>query len=195
MGIGEEVKRSRRAVFLDQDGTIIKYVDLLTDPKKVLLLPKAADAIRKMNKLGFLVLIVTNQPVIARGLMSENGLEKIENRIISLLAKKGAKSDGILFCPHHPEATLKRYRKKCGCRKPEPGMILKAAKKYNINLKKSFMIGDALIDVVAGHRAGVKSILVKTGPGHERLDKIYRNERPDFKAKDLMEAVKFICKK
>lgn len=195
MGIDKKVKRSRRAVFLDQDGTIIKYVDLLTDPKKVLLLPKAADAIRKMNKLGFLVLIVTNQPVIARGLISESGLEKIENRIVSLLAKKGAKSDGILFCPHHPEATLKRYRKKCSCRKPEPGMILKAAKKYNINLKKSFMIGDALIDVVAGHRAGVKSILVKTGPGHERLDKIYRNERPDFKARDLREAVKFICKK
>jgi D-glycero-D-manno-heptose 1,7-bisphosphate phosphatase len=195
MGIGHQVKKFRRAIFLDQDGTLIQYVDLLTDPADVRLLPKVAGAIRKMNQLGFLVFIVTNQPVVARGLISENGVRKIERRVITLLAQQGASINGVLFCPHHPEATVKKYRRRCACRKPEPGMILKAARKYHLDLKKSFMIGDSFIDIVAGHRAGVPSILVQTGPGHERLDAIYKNEKPDFKAKNLAEAVKFICKK
>ena len=195
MGIGHQVKKFHKAVFLDQDGTLIQYVDLLTKLADIRLLPKVAGAIRKMNRLGFSVFIITNQPVVARGLISEGGVRKIERRVIALLAQQGANIDGFLFCPHHPEATIKKYRKRCVCRKPEPGMILKAARKYHLDLKKSFMIGDSFIDIVAGHRAGIPSILVKTGPGHERLDAIYKNEKPDFKAKNLLEAVKFICKK
>ncbi len=195
MGIGEKIKKLPKAVFFDQDGTIIKYVDLLTDPRKVQLLPGAAKAIKKVRENGFLVFIVTNQPVVARGLMPISGVKKIESRIILLLKKEGAWIDSFFFCPHHPRATLKKYRKLCDCRKPRPGMILMAAKKFHLDLKKSYIVGDALIDVAAGRRAGIRSVLVATGPGHERLDKLYKNEEPDFKAKDLGEAVKFICQK
>ncbi len=195
MGIDQKIKIQKRAVFFDQDGTVIKHVDLLIDVKDIKILPGVVTAIRRLRQLGFLVIVITNQPVVARGLISENGVKVLEKRISWLLSQKGALVDDFFFCPHHPEATLKKYRVKCQCRKPAPGMILKAAKRYNIDLKNSFMVGDALIDSVAGHRAGVKTILVKTGPGHSKLDKIYKEEKPDKVVKKIYEAVKLICEK
>ena len=156
------------------------------------LLPGAALAINALNQLGFLVVIVTNQPVVARGIIAPKEVDNIHAVLISRLNGKGAKIDAVYFCPHHPEATMPKFRLRCRCRKPEPGMILKGLKKLNINPKKSFMIGDALIDVVSGQKAGLKTILVKTGPGHARLDEKYKNTKPDFIVKNLTQAVKII---
>lgn len=183
---------SRKAVFLDRDGTIIRQVELMHSVSELRLLPGTARAINKLNSLGFLVIIVTNQPVVARGIIEPKEVDKIHGVLIRRLRGKGARIDGVYFCPHHPEATMPKYRLRCRCRKPEPGMILKGLKKLNINPKKSFMVGDALIDVVSGKKAGLKTILVKTGPGHARLDEKYKNVKPDFTVKNLLQAVKIV---
>lgn len=178
-----------RAVFLDRDGTINKEVDVLRDLKQFKILPRAAEAIKKINQLGFLAIVITNQAVVARGWLTEKEIDHIHAVLIKRLSRKGAKLDAIYYCPHHPKANLKKYRVKCRCRKPNFGMILKAAKKFKINLEKSFMIGDHTRDILTGHRAGLKTILVKTGyagkDGHH-------NVKPDFTAKNLFEAVKII---
>lgn len=188
----KKTKLGRKAVFLDRDGTIIKQVELMHSVEELHLLPGTAGAISALNKLGFLVVIVTNQPVVARGIVGPKEIDRIHAVLIERLNGKGAKVDAVYFCPHHPEATRPEYRLHCGCRKPEPGMILKGLKKLNINPKKSFMIGDALIDVVSGKKAGLKTILVKTGPGHARLDEKYKDVKADFTVKNLMQAVKAI---
>lgn len=186
------LKSGRKAVFLDRDGTIIKQVELMHSVEELYLLPGAARAIGALNNLGFLVVIVTNQPVVARGIIGPKEVDQIHAVLIERLNGKGAKIDAVYFCPHHPEATMPKYRLRCRCRKPGPGMILKGLKKLNINPKKSFMVGDALIDVVSGKKAGLKTILVKTGPGHARLDEKYKHIKPDFTVKNLMQAVKEI---
>lgn len=185
----------QKAVFFDRDGVIIRQVDFLIKPRQLKLLPNVGKVIKLLNHFGFLVVVITNQPVIARGLIKPEGIDKIHTILINRLKKQGAKIDAVYFCPHHPNANVKKYRLRCRCRKPGIGMITKAAKDLNINLKKSFMIGDALIDIVAGKRAGLTSILVKTGPGHSRLDKLYKkNFRPDFIAKNLNEVIRIIKK-
>ncbi|MBI3589571.1 MAG: HAD family hydrolase [Candidatus Liptonbacteria bacterium] len=177
------------AVFLDRDGTINREVDVLRDLKQLKILPRAAEAIKKINRLGFLVIVITNQPVIARGWLTEKEVDKIHAVLISRLARKGAKIDAIYYCPHHPNANLKKYRVKCHCRKPNIGMILKAAKKYKINLKKSFMIGDHTRDILTGKNAKLKTILVKTGyAGKDNYYKI----KPDFTTQNLQGAIKII---
>jgi len=181
-----------KAVFLDRDGTIIRHIDLMHKGEHLYLLPGVAKAIRILNKLGFLIVVITNQPVISRDLITEKGVREIHTILVKRLATLGARIDAVYFCPHHPNAKSKKYGIKCTCRKPEPGMILKAIKKFNINPKRSFMIGDAIIDCVAGERAGVKTILVKTGPGHKRLDEKYPNVKPNYTAKNLTKAIKYI---
>ncbi len=182
-----------KAIFLDRDGVIIRQVELLTQISKVKILPKVAEAIKSFNKLEYLVIVVSNQPVVARGIITEKGIEKMNEFIREKLVKKGARIDAFYFCPHHPNATLKKYRLRCRCRKPGPGMILQGIRDFYINPNKSFMIGDAMIDVVAGKRAKLKTILVKSGPGHARLDKLYK-EKPDFTSKNLFDSIKIIKK-
>ncbi len=189
----KNLKSGRKAVFLDRDGTIIKQVELMHSVEELHLLPGAAKAIGALNKLGFLVVVVTNQPVVARGIISPEEIDNIHAVLIERLGGKGAKIDEVYFCPHHPEATMPEYRLRCRCRKPEPGMILQGLKKLNINPKKSFMVGDALIDVVAGKKAGLKTILVKSGPGHARLDEKYKDIKPDFTVKNLLQVAKVIA--
>ncbi len=188
----KSLKSGRKAVFLDRDGTIIRQVELMHSVSELRLLPGAARAINAFNKMGFLVVVVTNQPVVARGIVGPKEIDEIHAVLIERLNSKKAKIDAVYFCPHHPEATLPEYRLRCDCRKPEPGMIIEGLKKLNINPKKSFMIGDALIDVVAGKKAGLKTILVKTGPGHARLDEKHKDTKPDFTAKNLLQVVKII---
>jgi mannose-1-phosphate guanylyltransferase / phosphomannomutase len=182
----------KRAVFLDRDGTIIKQIELLHKVSDVKLLPQAARAIRDLNHLGYLTVIVTNQPVIARGISTPKEVDKIHAVLIGRLKRGGAKIDAVYFCPHHPEATLKKYRMRCKCRKPEIGMILSAAKKYGIDLKKSFMVGDSTRDTQAGNRAKLKTILVKTGHGGKDVWQF--KSKPDFVVKNLSGAVKIIKK-
>ncbi len=185
-----------RAVFLDRDGTIITHRDNirprgLKNIRFLRFLPGTVDAIKTLNHLGFIVVVVTNQPIVARGLATEKEIDKIHAVLVKRLNKKGAKIDAIYFCPHHPEATLPKYRVKCRCRKPNIGMIMMAAKKFNINLKKSFMVGDMTFDIAAGNKAGVKTILVKTGYGGK--DGKYEG-KPDFVVKNLKEAAQIVYK-
>lgn len=182
----------RKAIFLDRDGTIIRHVELLHKPSEVKLLPQAARAIKVMNKLGFLVIVVTNQPVVARGMITPKEVDEIHALILRRLRRRNAQVDAVYFCPHHPEATLKKYRLRCRCRKPEIGMILSAVKKYNIDLKKSFMVGDSTRDIQAGNRAKLKTILVKTGLGGKDIWQF--ESKPDFVIRNLSAAVKIIKK-
>lgn len=180
-----------KAVFLDRDGVINREVDVLRDIKQLKLLPSAAGAIKKINKLGFLAVVITNQAVVARGWLTEKEVDEIHAVLIKRLGRKSAKLDAIYYCPHHPNANLKKYRIKCSCRKPNPGLIKKAQKALKIDMKKSFMVGDTTRDILAGKRAGLKTILVKTG--YAGKDGKYKVE-PDFTAKNLMAAAKIIEK-
>lgn len=179
----------RKAVFLDRDGTINVEVDNMRGVEQLRILPYVSDAIKKLNKLGFLVIVVTNQPVIARGWASEKEVEKIHEVLLKRLGKRGAKLDAIYYCPHHPDANLKKYRLRCRCRKPNIGMLVKAIKQYNISKKGSWMIGDNTRDILTGRKAGLKTILVKTG--YAGKDGRY-DVKPDFIAKNLSAAVKII---
>src|SRR3989344_3763440 len=156
----------KQAVFLDREGTAMTLGDTagrFTDIKYLRLLPGVASAIHLLNKAGFVVIIHTNQTVVAWGQMSEKELQHIHDVLCERLRKKGAHVDAVYYCPHHPDAPLKKYRKICTCRKPEAGMIREALKKYQIKASQSFMVGDSSKDIVAGERAGLQTILVRTG--------------------------------
>lgn len=155
----------QKAVFLDRDGTINKENGFITKPEQFELLPNVAEAIKKINKSGYLAIVVTNQPVIARGDATFEELQEIHSKMETELGKEGAFLDGIYFCPHHTDKGFKgerpEYKCGCGCRKPKPGLLLKAAKDFNIDLSQSYMVGDSENDVLAGKNAGCKeSVLI-----------------------------------
>ena len=150
-----------RAVFLDRDGTIIEDVGYLNECSKIKFLPRVSKAIKLLNKNRFKVIVVTNQSGVARGYFTEETVKEINQNIQELLAKQGAFIDKIYYCPHHLEGTIEEYRKDCLCRKPNPGMIEKAAHEFGIDLKNSFVIGDKRSDVEAGHRVGCKTIFLR----------------------------------
>ena len=160
----KNLKIKQKAVFLDRDGTINKFNGFITKPEEFQLIDGAAEAIKKINSLGFLAIVITNQPVIARGEVSLETLDLIHMKMETELGKHGAYIDGIFFCPHHPDkgfpGELAEYKIDCDCRKPKPAMILKAAEKYNIDLSESYMAGDDKRDVQAGINAGCKSIFL-----------------------------------
>ena len=161
---GKNLKNKQKAIFLDRDGTINKYVGFLRNIDDFELIDGVAEAIRKINESGYLAIVVTNQPVIARGEVSFNELEEIHNKMETLLGKEGAYLDAIYYCPHHPHKGYEGERPElkidCDCRKPKPGMLLKAAEDFNIDLSQSWMIGDGQNDVVAGINAGCKTVLI-----------------------------------
>lgn len=161
---GKNLRNMQKAVFLDRDGTINRYVDFLRDIKDFELIDGVAEAIRKINKSGYLAIVVTNQPVIAHGEMSFEELEEIHNKMETLLGKEGAYLDAIYYCPHHPHKGYEGERSKlkieCDCRKPKPGMLLKAAEDFNIDLSQSWMVGDGENDIKAGINAGCKTVLL-----------------------------------
>lgn len=158
------LKNKQRAVFLDRDGTINKYVGFLKDIDQFELIEGVPEAIKVFNELGFLVIVVTNQPVIARGEISESELDEIHNKMETLLGNKGAIVDAIYYCPHHPDKGYKgektELKIQCNCRKPKPGMLYEAANRYNIDLERSWMVGDSESDVYAGIAAGCKTVLL-----------------------------------
>jgi len=164
-------RNPRRAVFLDRDGTISEEVNLLHSPQQLRLIDGAAEAIRLINQRGWLAIVVTNQPVIARNLCSLEELDHIHAKLETLLGNEGAYLNAIYFCPHHPDSGFpeerKEYKIDCNCRKPKPGMLLQAAQDWNIDLSASVMIGDTERDVLAGQNAGVsQSINIQTNqPG------------------------------
>lgn len=163
----KNLKYKQKAVFLDRDGTINKYVGFLRNVEDFELIAGVADAIKKINASGYLAIVVTNQPVIARGEVTVSQLKEIHNKMETLLGQKGAYIDGLYYCPHHPHKGYKgevsELKFDCNCRKPKPGMLLKAAEDFNIDLSQSWMIGDGENDIKAGVAAGCKTALIGNG--------------------------------
>ena len=183
------------AVFLDRDGTLIKEVSAqgLHKIDDLELLPGVAEAVHELNHAGLRAVLVTNQPVIAKGFCTEADLQLIHNKLETLLGREHAFLDRIYFCPHHPEKGFPGERAElkieCDCRKPKPGMLLQAQRDLNIDLAQSWMIGDTTIDVQTARNAGVKSILVRTGHGGGDGK---HSATPDFTCDTLLDAVRFI---
>ena len=161
---GKNLRKKQKAVFLDRDGTINQYVGFLRNEEQFELLEGVAEAVKKINESGYLAIVVTNQPVIARGEVSFEELEKIHCKMETLLGKEGAYLDAIYYCPHHPHKGYKgevaELKIDCGCRKPKPGMILQAAEKFHIDLSQSWMVGDGQNDIQAGKEAGCRTALI-----------------------------------
>lgn len=154
-----------RAIFLDRDGTINVEKNFLHKIEDFEFIPGAPEAIKRLKDAGFLVIVVSNQSGIARGYFDEAAVRELHQHIQEELATIGTSIDAFYFCPHHPEKGLGDYRVICECRKGEPGMLLKAAKEYDIDLEKSYMVGDKMADIDAGKRAGCHPVLVLTGYG------------------------------
>lgn len=183
----------QQAVFLDRDGTLNREVDGVTSPDKLDLLPGAAEAIHMLNHHGWRTVVVSNQPVIAKGFCSEAEVKAIHNKLETVLGIEHAFLDRIYYCPHHPEKGFAGERpelkRDCSCRKPSPGMILNAVRDLNIDLKKSWMVGDTTTDIQTAKNAGLKSILVKTGyAGKDGKHKA----RADATFEDLLAAARYI---
>ena len=156
----------QKAIFLDRDGTINHYVGFLRDINDFELNQNVAEAIKEINRSKYLTIVITNQPVVARGEVSFAQLDEIHNKMETLLGEKGAYLDGIYFCPHHPdsgyEGEIKELKIDCDCRKPKPGMFIEAAKDFNIDLERSYTIGDSDNDMKAAEAAGCKGIKIDT---------------------------------
>ncbi|WAM37242.1 D-glycero-alpha-D-manno-heptose-1,7-bisphosphate 7-phosphatase [Caldicellulosiruptor acetigenus] len=182
-----------KCIFLDRDGTINVYKGLISRPEDLELEKNAAEAIKMINESEYLCIVVSNQPVVAKNLCSLEELWRINDRLRKLLEEKGAYLDDIFVCPHHPDKGYPgentEFKIRCNCRKPDIGMIEMARQKYNIDLSKSYIIGDSTIDIQTGINCNMKTILVKTGLGGS--DKIYR-VCPDYIANNLYEAVNLI---
>jgi D-glycero-D-manno-heptose 1,7-bisphosphate phosphatase len=174
------------AVFLDRDGTVIEQVEVLTEPARIKLLPGAAEAIADLNRRGFLVIGLTNQPIMEKGLLTKEGLQNIHTALREALAKSDAHLDAIYTCPH-------RYREtgQCRCRKPGLGLLEDAQREFPIDMGKSWLIGDRLRDIETGRHAGLKTIFVATG-GPSKDDEFFPDTKPDHAVADLLAAVRLI---
>lgn len=179
---------------MDRDGTVCDEVGYVNHVDRVRLLPRSGQAILRANEAGFQTILVTNQAGVARGYFAESLVDEVHDRVRHLLAEEGARLDGIYYCPHHPEVGAPPYRLRCECRKPKPGMLIKAREDMGIDLTASYMIGDSVRDIEAGHRAGSTPILVLTGYGKGELE--YQSHgwsvRPRHVAADLLDAVTWI---
>ena len=177
-----------KAVCLDRDGTINEEVSYLSSIEQLRIIPRAAAAIRLLNEHGFKVIIITNQSGIARNYFSEEALRQINEHLMAELSKEGATIHGVYYCPHHPDFG-------CSCRKPNTGNIEKAAMEHDLDLTRSYMIGDTMRDMETGFNAKLRTILVLTGYGEEERDKYLHNPRqPDFVAQDLYDAAEWIIR-
>lgn len=182
----KNLTNKQKAIFIDRDGTINRHVGFLRDIEDFELLPEVAEAIKLINASGYLAIVVTNQPVIARGEVTFSELEEIHNKMETLLGCAGAYVDGIYFCPHHPHkgyaGEVPGLKINCECRKPKPGMLIKASQNFNISLNDSWMVGDDENDILAGKNAGCRTVLIGEEKGFGA----------DIKADNLFEAVKNI---
>lgn len=187
----KNLRNLQKAVFLDRDGTLNQDVGFLTNPEQMKLLEGVSEALKIIHASGYLAIVVTNQPVIARGECTVEELEKIHDKLETELGKEGAYLDDLFYCPHHPDRGFLgeriEYKKDCTCRKPKPGLLLEAARKYNIDLKKSYMVGDSKRDIIAGIAAGCTSVYVGK--------KEFSNETLNcMKFKDLLEFANTVLK-
>ncbi len=175
-----------QAVFLDRDGTVIRDREYLADPAGVELLKGAAAGIKALRQAGFMVIVATNQSGVARGFFTEQDIKRVNERMQELLAVEGAGLDGIYYCPHYPEGKVQEYVKVCYCRKPGPDMLFTAAQERNVDLFKSWVIGDKPTDIEFGFKQGLRTILVLTGYGRETQSRGFNvSLEPDLIVPDL----------
>jgi D-glycero-D-manno-heptose 1,7-bisphosphate phosphatase len=182
----------RRAVFLDRDGTIIEERGYLGRLDLIAPFPYAADAIVRLRGAGYLVVVVTNQAGVARGYFSEAFVHQAHRHLDSLLAAEGAAPDAYYYCPHHPEGVVEGYRVDCRCRKPAPGMVEQAARDWDIDVTRSFVVGDKWLDVGLANQAGARGILVRTGYGEATADAPPPGVRAERVVSTLREAADYI---
>lgn len=181
--------KKRFAVFIDRDGTINKNFENLSRLADLQLLPSTAQAILLLNQAQIPAIVITNQPVIARGIADEKDVERIHQEINRQIGKIGAKINAFYFCPHHPKANLKKYRITCLCRKPGIGMYQQATQDFGIDPTKSYVIGDSFRDIKAGKALGATTIAVVS----DEMD--FRSWEPDYQVTDLNKAIKLILEK
>jgi D-glycero-D-manno-heptose 1,7-bisphosphate phosphatase len=185
---------SRPAIFMDRDGTISEEVGYVNHLSRFRLLPHSLEAIRAFNQAGLLTVVFTNQAGVARGYFQEDLIHAVHARLRSWAEEAGARLDAIYYCAHHPTEGRPPYRADCDCRKPRPGMLLRAAREHDIDLHRSFVVGDSWIDIEAGAAAGLPGLLVLTGYGRGQLE--HQPERfrtpPIHTAEDLREASRWI---
>ena len=190
----------KRAVFLDRDGTInamvynpeFGLVDSPQNPDEFRLLPAVGEAIRAISEAGFLAVVVSNQPGVAKGKCTPAVLEAITEKMRQGLAERGARLDAVYYCLHHPEAALPDYRASCDCRKPKPGLLLRAAQELDIDLSASFLVGDGITDLLAGMQAGVTTVFLSADKCHI-CDELARQQvDPGFIVPDLLSAARLI---
>ena len=185
------------AVFLDRDGTINEEIGYIKDPGQYRLLPGAAGAVGRLNAHGIKAILVTNQSGLARGYYGEETVQAVMAEMHRQLMTAGAYLDAVYYCPHLPEGTVPVYAIDCDCRKPKPGLILRAASEQQLDIKRSFMIGDQPCDLETARRAGCRSILVLTGYGRGVWSdpKKYREIHADWVAEDINDAVEWILER
>jgi D-glycero-D-manno-heptose 1,7-bisphosphate phosphatase len=189
----KDKSQTRTAVFIDRDGTLNEDIGYVSRPEELVLYPWAAEAVRLMNAAELLAVVITNQSGIARGLYNEKTLAAIHSRMIEELARQGAQIDAVYYCPHHPEIGSRRYRLHCNCRKPQPGLLKSAAREHNIDLTRSFVIGDKASDIKLAENTGARAALVLTGYGRETLKHPERWPcMPEIVAENVLEATRRI---
>ena len=178
------------AVFIDRDGTLNEDPGYLSDPAEVVLYPDTGEALALLKKYGFLLIVISNQSGIARGLMTAKEVDAVNDRINFYLGEYKVKIDAFYYCPAHPDFSSEE---ECKCRKPSPKLLFDAASEFNVDLQKSYFIGDTATDIECGKNAGIKTILVRTGKGEESFSILQKeNNFPTFVADNLLNASKFI---
>jgi D-glycero-D-manno-heptose 1,7-bisphosphate phosphatase len=183
---------SNKAIFLDRDGTLIEDPGYLNHPEQVKLLEGVAEALIELRAMGYMLIVVTNQSAVARGIVSEKILGEIHNRLRQLLTERGAYLDQIYYCPYHPDGVVQKYRKESDWRKPNPGMLLAASDEMDIDLSQSWKIGDSSRDIETGLRAGCKTILVTRLSRYKTTLGKPNEAKPDYKSVNMKEAVNII---
>ncbi|HNZ65384.1 MAG TPA: HAD family hydrolase [Smithella sp.] len=191
--------KKNRAVFLDRDGVINEEVGYLDSLDKLKVMPGAYEAVRLINASGMKAVVISNQSGVARGLLTEAFVQETNDSLQRDLLQRGAFIDNFYYCPHHPSEGVEPYRRICNCRKPAPGMLLQAAQDLNIDLTRSYFVGDRFIDMETARKVGVKGILVRTGYGGGLLrndgpDRATPENTPEFIAANILEAVQWILK-
>lgn len=184
----------RPAVFLDRDGTLNEQMGYINHIRRFRLLPGAAEAVRLLNEHRYQAIVVSNQSGVARGYFPESLVHEVHSHMECLLQAEGARVEGVLFCPHHPEGSVPAYTMSCDCRKPRTGLIDQARSRFEIDMGRSWVIGDRYSDIEFADRAGLPGILVMTGYGMGELDHVipHRPLRPVKIAEDLLDAVRWV---
>ena len=185
---------TRPAAFIDRDGTLTEEVGYVNHPSRLKLLPRSAAAVRRLNEAGIAAVVVTNQAGIARGYFSEDVLRATNQVLVEQFKKAGAHLDGIYVCPHHPSEGEPPFRADCDCRKPSPGLLLRAAADLDLDLGASVVVGDKASDLAVARRVGARSILVLTGYGLGEWEygRAHCPVTPDHVAADLLDAVEWV---